>query len=181
MQRLMTYDASAQHWGTFLLGYRWNIYGTFTYAKPIGQVGAEATMKQFAERYEKALKSPVSWFGALEHRVSGAGMSGIPFHWHLLAASERPGMASVAEALWRDRFGMAQVGHYDPAQNGAYYVAKLASRPDGVFLFGNLDRLPYHGPDDLISAAHANEYVPAELADKISGRYLRVKAVDECR
>lgn len=174
--RLMTYDAAQQHWGTYLAGFEWNIYGCGTYREPVSAPRAAALMKRYMERLSRKLKTPLSFFAALERRYSGCGMSPIPVHWHFLAASDLSSrMREIATDLWTEKFGDAKVDTYDPAENGAFYVSKLAGHPNGEFLFGNMDLRRYHGPADIIAAAHSNPYVPNNLKDKVHGKYLVVR------
>jgi hypothetical protein len=174
--RLMTYDATQQHWGTYLAGFEWTIYGCGTYRESVNARRAEVLMKRYMERLNKRLKVPVSFFASLERRYSGCGMSPIPVHWHFLAACDPVyGMREIAEDLWTKKFGDAKVDIYDPAQNGVFYVSKLTGHPNGEFLFGNMDLLRYHGPTDLIAAAHSNPYVPDNVKDKVHGKYLVVR------
>jgi hypothetical protein len=174
--RLMTYNAPRQHWGTYLSGFDWDIYGCGTYREPVGAVRAEALMKRYIEHLSRKLKAPVSFFAALERRYSGCGMSPIPVHWHFLAASD-PGyrLREIATDLWMEKFGDVKVDTYDPARNGVFYVSKLAGHPNGAFLFKNMDLFSYQGPKDLIAAAHANPYVPQHLKSKVHGQYLVVR------
>ena len=107
-------------------------------------------------------------------RLSGCGHSPIPLHWHFVAAADQSdGMASIADGLWR--FGNSKIERYDPDKEGSYYLSKLAAHPNGDILFGNLERLEFRGPSDLIEAAAANPYVPEHLKGKASGKYLVVR------
>ena len=170
--RLMTYSAPQQHWGTYLRGFNWNVYGCGTYREPVSAVRAEVLMKRYMERLSRKLKAPVSYFAALERRYSGCGMPPIPAHWHFLAACDPAyGMREVAQALWTEKFGDAKVDVYDPSQGGAFYISKLAGHANGEFTFANLDLLAHHGPSDLMAAAHASAYVPDHLKDKLHGQY----------
>ena len=174
---LMTYHPAQQHWGTFLSGYHWDIYGCGTYREPVSVGRAETLMKRYAERLEGRLKTDVPYFAALEHRFSGCGMSPIDVHWHFVASSSRyaADMDYKAEQLWRAKFGDAKIRPFDPTRNGLYYISKLADHPNGVFLFDKMDFTPYEGASDLIAAAHANPYVPDRLKDVAFGEYLTVR------
>lgn len=174
--RLMTYNAAQQHWGTYLQGFDWSIYGCGTYREPVSAVRAEALMKRYMERLSRKMKTPISYFAGLEQRLSGCGMSPIPVHWHFLATCDPDyGLSEVAQALWTEKFGDAKIEAYDPVRNGAFYVSKLAGHANGDFTFGNMDMLTYRGPSDLIAAAHANPYVPNHLKEKVHGQYLAVR------
>jgi hypothetical protein len=81
----------------------------------------------------------------------------------------------VAERLWRDLFGHANVEPYDSSLNGAYYASKLVPHQNCTILDGGMERLNYNGPADLIAAAQVNPYVPDHLKDKVFGEYLRVR------
>jgi hypothetical protein len=172
-QNLMTYNPMAQHMGSWLLGYNWNIYGTGTYANPVSVSYAEILMKRFMERLDRKLGAPVSYFAALERRTSGCGLSPIAAHWHFLAACPRSeGMARIAEELWEEKFGNAKIVPYDKVGNAAFYVCKLANHPNGLIQFNKLEQLAYDGPSDLLAAAAANPYVSEHLKGKVFGEYL---------
>jgi hypothetical protein len=87
MKRLVNYNAMAQHTGTWLRGYDWNIYGCGTYRQAESEVHAQALMKRYIERLARKLRAPVSFYASLERRYSGCGYSPIPVHWHFPAAS----------------------------------------------------------------------------------------------
>jgi hypothetical protein len=176
LKRLVKYDAMAQHTGTWLRGYDWNIYGCGTYREPKSETHAQALMKRFIERLQRKLHAPVSYFAAMERRWSGCGDSPVAVHWHFLAASvSSEAMAPMAESLWAELFGNAKIDPYDGNKEGAYYVCKLASHQNGLILSGNLDQLEYHGPSDLLAAAAENSYVPAHLKGRVFGDYLVVR------
>jgi hypothetical protein len=176
MSRLVNYDAMAQHTGTWLSGYNWNIYGCGTYRQPECEARAEALMKRFMERLERKLHAPVPYYAALERRYSGCGFSPIPVHWHFLAASvSSEAMVSIATDLWEGSFGNAKIDSYDSDRPAAFYVSKLVSHQNGSVLAGKLDQLDYHGPSDLLAAAAENPYVPAHLKDRAFGQYLVVR------
>ena len=172
--RLVNYDAVAQHYGTWIRGYHWDIYGCLTYSQPQSRKSAEALLKRFFDRLRKRLGTSVSYFAALEGRLSGCGHSDIRLHWHFVAASDQSeGMATIANHLWQ--FGNSKIERYDPHQEGSYYLSKLAAHPNGDILFDNLERMEFRGPSDLIAAANANPYVPEHLKGKASGQYLVVR------
>jgi hypothetical protein len=175
--RPVTYNATAQHWGEYLRGYDWAIYGTGTFRRPdLGVSGATAYLKRYFEQVDKATRSRIPYFAALERRRSGCGMPGINPHWHFLAAGDDPqSLARTAETVWFRNFGDAKVGIYDLTRPAAFYVAKLAGHPNGEFQFKNLELLEYRGPQDLLAAAHDNDYVPAHLKDRVFGEYLAVR------
>jgi hypothetical protein len=172
---LKTYSPIAQHWGEYLRGFDWNIYGCGTYRHPVSETYAEALLKRFMEKLGRKQRCRISYFAALERRYSGCGMSPIPVHWHFLAAGKNSeGLNSVAQHLWSQQFGDARIELYDPDREGAFYVCKLVGHYNSTFLDGNLDLLPNRGPVDLIAAARINSYVPDHLKDKVFGEYLRV-------
>lgn len=173
---LMTYNPLQQHWGTFLLGYDWNIYGCGTYREPISSARADVLLPRFMERLGRKLHAPVSYFAALERRYSGCGIASIPVHWHFVAACQHAeGIREASEHLWSKHFGNCKIDLYDPQLDGVFYISKLAAHPNGEFKFENLELLDYRGPSDLVEAAHANPYVPAHLKDRTHGEYLVVR------
>ncbi|MDR3727906.1 MAG: hypothetical protein P4K86_12775 [Terracidiphilus sp.] len=174
--RLVNYDAGAQHYGEWLRGYDWQIYGCGTFRTPVNEVQARAYLKRFFERLEKRIRSTVGYFASMERRYSGCGMSPIPIHWHFLAASETrdPGfVATAAQALWKDKFGDAKIGPYDESRDATFYVAKCVMLPHCSTEMRFPPFLAYHGSSDLLQAATRNPFVPEHLKDRASGSYLR--------
>jgi len=174
MKRMVEYHPLAQHYGAWLEGYDWKIYGCGTFRRPECDARAQALGKRFFERLERRLHTPVTYAAVMERRYSGCGLPSIAPHWHFLAASETPveQMWLGADLIWKRHFGDALILPYDPEGDGAFYVAKLAWHENGVLAVRNLDRLEYHGPADLLEAARANPYVPDQLKDKVFGEYL---------
>jgi hypothetical protein len=173
-KRLTKFNAARQHWGTYLQGFSWDIYGCGTYREPVSEVRAEMLLRRYMENLSKKLRCKVHYFAALERRYSGCGMSPVPVHWHFLAASTTSNMSNVAEALWNRMFGISQVESYDESKNGAFYIVKCVSDQNGTFLISD-DLAAYHGPSDLIASAHENDYVPNHLKDRVFGEYLVVR------
>jgi len=174
--RLVNFNASAQHYGEWLRGYDWQIYGCGTYRSPVNDIQAHAYLKRFFEHLEKRISSRVGFFASLERRYSGCGMSPIPIHWHFLAASENPDplfVARTARYLWQDKFGDAKVDPYDESGGAGYYVAKCLTLPHCSTEMRFPPFLAYHGSADLIQAATKNPFVPEHLETRASGSYLR--------
>ncbi len=171
---LMTYDATQQHYGAWLSGYDWDVYGCGTYREPKSEVRAQILLKRFMEKLGRKVHAQVSYVAALERRYSGLG--GCPLHWHFVAAGGPKGdIAAVGQELWWKHFGNAKIEPYDPGFDGAFYICKTAADAEGLLEMRNLDRLSYHGPSDLIESAHGNAYVPEHLKDKVFGQYLVVR------
>jgi hypothetical protein len=174
--RLVGYDAGAQHYGEWLHGYEWQIYGCGTYRSPVNEAQAHAFIKRFFERLEKRIKATVGFFASMERRYSGCGMSPIPLHWHFLAASENADpsvVARTAKFLWKDKFGDAKVDPYDESRDAAFYVAKCVMLPHCSIEMRFPPFLAYHGSADLLQVATENPFVPEHLKDRVSGPYLR--------
>jgi hypothetical protein len=170
---LATYDPMAQHYGTWIQGFPWNIYGCGTFRKKVDAKYATALMKRAMERLEKKLDVPVSYFAVLEGRTSGCGMSPIALHWHFVAASKSPeGMSKLFTAIWKKLCGICLITPYDPSDEGVFYLSKLASKSDTPMLERKLELLPNHGPSDLIAAAQASSYVQSHVATKVFGKYM---------
>jgi hypothetical protein len=174
VKHLVKYDPAAQHYGTWLRGYDWSIYGCGTFRMQESEGRALALGKRFFERLERRLRANVSYAGVLEHRYSGCGLSPIPVHWHFLAASTAlpKDMAAMAQVTWQQYFGNAQIQTYDANGEAAYYVAKLAAHQNGMLVVGKLERMEYQGPSDLLAAAELNPYVPDHLKSRVFGEYL---------
>src|SRR5450759_1725259 len=109
---LMRYSPVMQHYGTFLKGYPWQIYGCGTYREPVSKNRAEVLWKRFVEHLTKRVRQPVAYAAALEGRFSGLGDSPVPVHWHYLAACPRPtDLQEQAEELWEEKFGITAVSY----------------------------------------------------------------------
>lgn len=173
--KLMTYDATQQHYGAWLSGYDWDVYGCGTYRASVSEERAQMLLKRFMEKLGRKVHADVSYIAALERRYSGLG--GCPLHWHFVAAggARNIEMARIGQELWWKHFGNAKVVPYDPGQAGVFYICKTAADPRGLLEMRNLDRLTYRGPSDMVEAAQANPYVPQHLKDKTSGKYLVVR------
>jgi len=172
---LKTYSPMAQHWGEYLRGFAWNIYGCETYRHPVSDTYAAALLKRFMEKLGRKQHCRITYFAALEKRYSGCGMPPIPVHWHFLAAGKNSDdLDWVAQHLWSKQFGNSRVGRYDSDREAAFYVCKLVGHYNSVFLDDGLDLLPNRGPVDLIASARINPYVPDHLKDRVFGEYLRV-------
>lgn len=170
---LATYDPMAQHYGTWIKGFPWDIYGCGTFRNTVNTKYATVLMKRAMERLEKKLHPPVSYFAVLEGRTSGCGHSPIALHWHFVAASKRPeGMSTLLTAIWKKLCGICLIQPYDPGLQGVFYLSKLASGSDTPMLENKLELLPNHGPSDLIAAAQASSYVQSRVANKIFGKYM---------
>jgi hypothetical protein len=177
--RLVGYNAGAQHYGEWLRGYDWQIYGCGTYSTPVNERQAHAFLKRFFERLRKRIRASVGFYAALEQRYSGCGMSPIPLHWHFLAASTHENAALVAEAaqdLWSGKFGNSKIDEYDATGNASFYVAKCAMLPHCSSEVSFPPFLAYHGPADLLQAAAESPFVPEHLKNRAPGTYLRYES-----
>lgn len=174
MEGLVKYNPIAQHYGTWLRGYNWSIYGCGTFRCAHSQRHAIALGKRFFERLERILRVPVSYAGIFEHRYSGLGLSPIPLHLHFLAASKAVPdmMAAMAQVKWQSDFGNAKIVPYDPDDFGAHYVSKLAAHDNGSPVYGKLHLLQHNGPSDLFLDTQTNPYVPDRLKNRVYGEYL---------
>jgi len=170
--RLITYNATAQHYGEWLRGYDWQIYGCGTFRNSVNERQASAFLKRFFERLEKRVRASIGHCAALEHRYSGLGMSPIPLHWHFLAASngkDAADLASAGQVLWQELFGNAKIDPYDPAGNAAYYVAKTASLPHCAMEYHILPFVADSEISDTSVAIQQNPYVAQHLKHLNSG------------
>ncbi len=176
---LITYDAVQQHYGTWLLGYPWEIYGTGTYRDAVSASRADVLFKRFTERLGQRLHRKVSYVAYLErnpNRHPGLGMSPSHYHWHYLAAAQGVvDLATAADEIWSKLFGNAKVEPFRADSNGTYYVSKGVSDPDSHWRMGGLDYLEYAGCTDLLGAAKLDDSVPDHLKEKVFGKYLRVR------
>jgi hypothetical protein len=158
---LKNYDSSIQAWGTYLRGFPWDAYGTFTFRNATALTLAKALLKRFLE-----LHGPAACFAAVEQRTSGCGLHSIPLHIHLLAAvtsSKQTGWTENLERHWRVLHGDAHVRRYASSRPASFYVAKLANHPAGDFFFWNMDRMTYTGPTDIWGSMNTSEYVPRHV------------------
>jgi hypothetical protein len=152
------------------------MYGCGTYREPKGERHAVALFKRYFEKLGRNLGLRVPYFGAMERRYSGCGLSPIPLHWHFLAG-HRNGencsqAAEKAEDLWRALYGDAKVEPYDSDRTAPFYVSKLIECPNGRFESGSMELLPYRGPSDIHQAIAHSSYVPDHLKGKVRGQYL---------
>jgi hypothetical protein len=177
LQHLVKYNAIAQHYGSWLKGYDWKIYGCGTFRNRVNPTLATALGKRFFERLKRRLRKPVSYVGVVEKRYSGLGLPPIAAHWHFLASAKvAPAhMVRAAHTLWQDKFGNAKIEVYDPRDpnhDAVYYVAKLAGHENGDLIPGRLDLMDYCGLNDLLEEAANNPYVPDRLKTRVFGEYL---------
>lgn len=180
VDRLMTYNAAAQHYGTWISGYPWTLYGCGTFRsgalRADNSGAAERSVNIYFKRLEDRMHGPVPHVGTFERRYSGCGLSPIPLHLHFLAASSEPDrLLAKADQIWTKMFGHCQFEPFNPDENGPHYVAKLFAHDNGEPILGGLATLDYRGPADLLEAAGHNPYVPDHLKWKTHGEYLVVR------
>jgi hypothetical protein len=155
----MEFDPISQIYGQYLSGFDWDVYGCLTYRKTVRHSHSAAMVKRLFERLGRSIESKVAYFAARENRTCGCGQPPIPIHWHLLASGpkrEKAVLLSNARELWRKN-GASSLHEYDPLQEAAFYVSKLAGHQSFDFLMGNMERLPYNGPPDSVSAIFSDQ------------------------
>jgi len=177
---LYSFDTISQHYGDFFAGFQWDISGCGTFRHNISAAEASKRMKNYMRQLGQSIKAWIPYVAVPEQRFSGLGMPAIAVHFHFLAACPRQWrstFATRAEQLWEDMEGNARVTNYDPAQAAAYYLAKTAGKADFEFMLENIDRLPYQGPADLLTASASSSYVPKHAVGHIRLKTLVVRDV----
>jgi hypothetical protein len=158
----MEFDSVSQAYGQYFSGFAWDVYGCLTHRARVSKSHSGAMVRRFFDRLGRSIDSRVAYIAVCEHRTSGCGLPPIPTHWHLLASGperRKRLLLSNARELWRTNGG-SSLHEYDPCQEAAFYVAKLAGHQNFHLLERNLERLPYNGPKDFYEAFRASEYVP---------------------
>jgi hypothetical protein len=172
---LITYRPEQQHYGMFLNGFDWKLYGTGSFRRlPRGEEEAVFHLNRFATKLSRAMqfkKNDLAYYAALEDRTPGLGGIPVRKHWHfLMACPEHQLLKSVAEQLWMEN-GLCKIERYDPQGAAAFYMHKLVSQGASTYE-RNLHRLTYNGPMDLIEATKLSPYVKQRLTGKTTGEYL---------
>ena len=68
--RLCTFDRTAQHYGTYIRGYQWDLYGCGTYRTRATIESATRQLYAYFDRLRKSINAPVAWIAVPERRYS---------------------------------------------------------------------------------------------------------------
>jgi hypothetical protein len=158
---LYTVNSNCQQYGDYFAGFFWTHFCCGTYRSHTSLDKAGSLMKGYMRRLSKTIRVPIAYIAVSESRPSGLGHHAIRPHWHFLTACPEHRAAEFthsAWALWTRCYGDLQIKPYDSSLGGAHYIAKLASQSGFDYQVENLDRLGYHGPNDLFTAAKESSY-----------------------
>jgi hypothetical protein len=115
-------------------------YFTLTFARPVGSPGARALYLRWAEAVAWLNCSPVGWLRAEESAPSrwpGKGEAAIPRHYHGILVGTRDLHVGLADALWRELAGDAEIRPYRFGGGAVPYSLKKAfGRCEGDYELG---------------------------------------------
>lgn len=169
---LYTVKSDCQRYGDFFAGFSWTHFCCGTYRLHTSLDKGVSLTKGYMRRLSKSIRARIAYVAVPESRPSGLGHHQIRLHWHFLIACPEHRAAELtrnATALWARCYGDVKIERYDPSRNGAHYIAKLADQAGFDYIIDNFDRLGYHGPNDLFTAAKENSYIPEHV--KATDRY----------
>jgi hypothetical protein len=177
-KQLLTYTPEQQLYGQWLSGYPWRLYCTGTFRMTVLDDEAKFMIQRFVNGLREALHfkyRDMAFYAAIEHGVSGLGLSGTKLHTHfVLSCPDNLCLLSTARVIWRAANGLGKFELYDPERAGTYYLSKLIAN-GATTLSYNMDKLVYTGDEDIMSSMKRNIYVRERLRDKTTGRYLIAK------
>ncbi len=174
-RKLSQFNMTCQQYGDFFAGYDWSIFGCGTFKRRVSAAEAPHVMKRYVRELGANVKAWIPYVAAIERRTSGCGYPSIPLHLHFLAACPQQSTTAFLEcarSLWSSTSGNSKINLYDPFGSAAHYIAKLAAHPNFEYMIGNLDRMNYKGPTDLVKAAEDNPYVPGHVKGRSHGKTL---------
>ena len=134
--------------GTWLRGFAWDWYGTFTFARPVTAIGARFVLNQYVHSLKAASGTAVNMYWAAERGPRGGNI-----HAHALIGNvgtlepccDREWNTCTSRCgvhLWRS--GEARIGIYSPERAATFYVSKNA-----FLRLGNADSIA-NGDWDII-------------------------------
>ena len=88
--QLITYRPCQQHYGTFISGFDWTLYGTGSFRRlPRDEEEAVFHLNRFSDKLSRAMqfkKDDLAYYAALEDRTPGLGGRPVRKHWHFLVS-----------------------------------------------------------------------------------------------
>jgi hypothetical protein len=123
----------------------WQLFCTFTFAWQISDHQAVRVFKEFVNRLEKSVRTPIAFVRGDEKRFSGCGKPGAPRHFHALMTADRFLDGHMVADLWMSMAGRRKNGAgahvliYDPSLGGLAYVLKFIDQPMGDWDLRNVD------------------------------------------
>jgi hypothetical protein len=126
----------------------WQWFVTLTFSWNVSGETADQKLKEWLNTVERDLKARVCFVAGKEHTPSSVGME-VPWHFHLLAASEAPIPQQLLERTWRSLAGRGTrrpandgfvddsvlVESYELNRGGPQYCLKSMNTCDGDWLF----------------------------------------------
>jgi hypothetical protein len=115
---------AVKQWQGFLRRFRWEWFGTLTYAPPSPRREHSSRLfGDFIEDLKQQGAPEISWFRVLE---SAAAQT----HIHFLAGNTGSVTARRAEDYWGRKHGFARIRQFDPLRAGIFYMLKTAHHKD---------------------------------------------------
>jgi hypothetical protein len=120
----LTPRENAEHWGDYLMGYRWTLFATLTTRYPLTEARLVSAFDVWMRKLARVAQGPPAWQRSIEPHACGNHL-----HIHCLVWVPPCVIPSTAKGLWR--LGRADVERFDPNRGAAYYIGKTyLSAPD---------------------------------------------------
>lgn len=113
----------AQAWGKYLSQFRWDYFGTFTFAESYSGNGARRAFERFIKSYE--IRPVQCAFYGIE---KGTRYGRVHLHSLLQYSPEHRRSAKHIWAKWFEKYGRARVEEPDSQTSVASYTAKYTSK-----------------------------------------------------
>lgn len=118
-------------WGKWLLTWKWEWFGTFTFRFPVGEWRAQRSWDMLIKEMEAETHDRVHYVRAAEqNRFRGA----VP-HYHALMLGVRNLNPSSWQRYWGRIGGIARIEPYNPGDKAPFYLSKYAGTPDENIVF----------------------------------------------
>jgi hypothetical protein len=123
----------------------WQLFATLTFAWQISDPQATKVFREFVNRMEAFLHTPIGYVRGDEKRFSGCGMPGAPRHFHVLLTADRQLDRRYVADLWMSMAGRrehgagADVRPFNSSLPGIAYVLKFINQSNGDWDLRNLD------------------------------------------
>lgn len=136
----LTAKQYADHWGDFLMGYQWTLFGTLTTRFPIREPQLITEFMRWIRKIDRHAQGAVNWHYAIEPHSCGTHL-----HLHFLLNAPPCISPTIASALWK--LGRVDAERFDPNRGAAYYISKAnLHNPDRYDIS---KRLPPRWPSGL--------------------------------
>ena len=124
----------------------WQLFCTLTFARKVSDAQADKIFRDYIERLEQILKTPICYLRGDEKRFSGCGKPGCPRHYHAVLVGCKHISANLAEQQWKELAGKRDDGPsalilpYDPSKGkGIEYIMKMNDKLGGDYTFGRFE------------------------------------------